>query len=89
MREVYTFMQFSFKRQTQCKGFQQFLDIKPHKLLQPSQTRWLSLISVVKRVLEEYEARNTFPAESDVPMAPLGGVYKICFQALVQRGVTL
>ncbi|KAI4461432.1 hat family dimerization domaincontaining protein-related [Holotrichia oblita] len=53
-------MQYSFKRQTQYKEFQQFLDIKPHKLLQPSQTRWLSLISVVKRVLEQYEALKLY-----------------------------
>jgi len=49
-------MQYSFKRQSHFKEFQVFLDSKPHKLLQPTQTRWLSLHQVVKRVLEQYEA---------------------------------
>lgn len=35
--------------------FQSFCNVKIHNLLHPSQTRWLSLESVVKRILEQYE----------------------------------
>jgi len=33
-----------------------FVNTKPHKLLQPSQTRWLSLHSCIKRVIDQYSA---------------------------------
>ncbi|XP_012522038.1 uncharacterized protein LOC105828318 [Monomorium pharaonis] len=56
VRNIYTYMQYSFKRQSQFKDFQVFLNLKPHKLLQPAQTRWLSLQLVVNRILEQYEA---------------------------------
>lgn len=36
------------------------MDIKPHKILQLSQTRWLSLLAVVKRVLEQYDALKLY-----------------------------
>jgi hypothetical protein len=32
------------------------LETKPHRMLHPSQTRWLSMEAVVKRILEQYEA---------------------------------
>jgi len=56
VRNIYLYMQYSFKRQSQFKDFQVFLNLKPYKLLQPAQTRWLSLQSAIKRVLEQYEA---------------------------------
>ncbi|KAF0748165.1 E3 SUMO-protein ligase KIAA1586-like, partial [Aphis craccivora] len=37
---------------TELKEFQVFVELKPHKLLQPSQTRLLSLHLCVKRILE-------------------------------------
>lgn len=49
--EVFNYMRQSFKRQKEFQSFQIFYDLKPHKLLQPSQTRWLSLVSVVNRLL--------------------------------------
>jgi hypothetical protein len=55
-RDVYTYLNYSFKRQTEFNEFQKFLDIKPHKILQLSQTRWLSLHSVVQRLVEQYDA---------------------------------
>lgn len=55
-RDVYTYLQYSFKRQTEFQEFQNFLSIKPHKILQLSQTRWLSLHAVVQRLLEQYDA---------------------------------
>lgn len=36
------------------KEFQSFVNVKPHKLLYPSQTQWLSLYMVVSRLLEQY-----------------------------------
>lgn len=54
VRDVYTYFKYSFKRQTELKEFQVFVELKPHKLLQPSQTRLLSLHLCVKRILEQY-----------------------------------
>ncbi|CAN7940093.1 unnamed protein product, partial [Ixodes hexagonus] len=34
--------------------------VKPHKLLHPSQTRWLSLLAVVRRLLEQMPALKLF-----------------------------
>ncbi|XP_022161707.1 uncharacterized protein LOC111027616 [Myzus persicae] len=42
-----------FKRQTMFKEFQYFVDTKKHKLLKPCQTRWFSLHSTIKRILEQ------------------------------------
>ncbi|KAF9820226.1 hypothetical protein SFRURICE_010218 [Spodoptera frugiperda] len=37
-----------------------FATVEPHKILKPSQTRWLSLLSVVERILEQWEALRLF-----------------------------
>lgn len=55
-RKIYIYFQHSYKRQHEFEQFQIFVEIKPHKLLQPSQTRWLSLHQVVARLLEQYNA---------------------------------
>jgi len=55
-RDVYNYISNNPKRLCEYKEFQQFLNIKPHKLLHPAQTRWLSLHSVVKRILSQYPA---------------------------------
>ncbi|KAG5865962.1 hypothetical protein JTB14_012191 [Gonioctena quinquepunctata] len=55
-RDVYNHVQNSPKRIGDFKTFQAFTNIKPHKLLHPSQTRWLSLIEVVNRRLEQLPA---------------------------------
>ncbi|XP_025203832.1 zinc finger protein 862-like [Melanaphis sacchari] len=60
MREIYTYMKYSYKRQTHFEEFQSFVEVKPHKLLQPSQTRWLSLYVCVKRVLEQWNALKLY-----------------------------
>jgi len=60
IKEIYTYMKYSFKRQSQFSEFQIFVDTKPHKMLQPSQTQWLSLHSCVKRVLEQYKALKLY-----------------------------
>ena len=59
-REVYNFFKCSSKRQSEFKQFQAFCELKPHKLLHPSQTRWLSLVAVVQRMLEQWEALKLF-----------------------------
>lgn len=59
-REIYNFFKCSSKRQSEFVQFQMFLALKPHKILHPSQTRWLSLATVVQRLLEQWEALKLF-----------------------------
>lgn len=59
-RNVFNFFSHSSKRQSQFIEFQQFLNIDVHKILHPSQTRWLSLASVVERLLEQWDALKLF-----------------------------
>ncbi|KAJ8918500.1 hypothetical protein NQ315_015205 [Exocentrus adspersus] len=54
-RDIYAYFKNSSKRLLELKEFQQFLKIKPHKILKVSQTRWLSLQAVVDRILEQWE----------------------------------
>lgn len=42
------------------REFQKFAEVDIHKILHPSQTRWLSLASVVKRILEQWSALQLF-----------------------------
>ncbi|XP_030756273.1 uncharacterized protein LOC115888841 [Sitophilus oryzae] len=60
VREVYKYFKYSTKKAGHFKEFQVFCNNKPHKMLQPSQTRWLSLVAVVKRVLEQWDALKLF-----------------------------
>lgn len=46
-RDVCSYLKNSPKRLDDYKYFQIYLNIKPQKLLHPSQTRWLSLLPVV------------------------------------------
>jgi len=48
--------------QSQYVQFQQFLNIEVHKLLHPSQTRWLSLFAV-QRIIEQWDALNLYFSE--------------------------
>jgi hypothetical protein len=50
----YNYIQNSSKRQKFLREYQSFLNEKPHKMLRPSQTRWLSLQAVVNRMLENW-----------------------------------
>ncbi|XP_068204715.1 zinc finger BED domain-containing protein 5-like [Palaemon carinicauda] len=59
-RNIYNFMKCSSKRQAQLLQLQAFLDLKPHKMLHPSQTRWLSMAAVVSRILQQWEALKLF-----------------------------
>ncbi|XP_045110002.1 uncharacterized protein LOC123503942 [Portunus trituberculatus] len=42
------------------KQAQQFLELKPHKILHACQTRWLSLHQAVDRILEQWEALKLY-----------------------------
>ncbi|XP_068244854.1 uncharacterized protein [Palaemon carinicauda] len=55
LRSIYTFFAHSSKRQYDFKLSQEFCNTKPHKILHPSQTRWLSLHEAVRRVLEQWQ----------------------------------
>ncbi|XP_038221451.1 uncharacterized protein LOC119839286 [Zerene cesonia] len=59
-RNVYGFFKNSSKRQAEFVEFQAFTNTLVHKILHPSQTRWLSLLSVVIRMLEQWEALKLF-----------------------------
>lgn len=59
-RELFKYFQYSFKKTSEFLKFQEFANIQPHKLLHPSQTRWLSLHQVVSRILEQWNALRLF-----------------------------
>ena len=59
-RDVYNYFMSSPKQLSELKEFQEFVNVKPHKLLHPSQTRWLSLQAVVSRLLEQYDALQLY-----------------------------
>lgn len=59
-RNIFNFLKSSSKRQAELKQFQMFLNLKPHKMLHPSQTRWLSLIAVVSRILEQWDSLKLY-----------------------------
>lgn len=48
------FFKNSAKRICQFAEFQHFCNVEPHKLLRPAQTRWLSLLAVVQRILDQW-----------------------------------
>ncbi|KAE8745949.1 hypothetical protein FOCC_FOCC007310 [Frankliniella occidentalis] len=54
-RNIYGMFKSSAKRQAAFAEFQAFYEAEPHKILRPAQTRWLSLQSVVNRILEQWE----------------------------------
>lgn len=57
---MYNYLKSSSKRQSNFTIFQKYLELKPHKILHPSQTRWLSLIAVVERLLEQWDALKLY-----------------------------
>ena len=54
-RNIYSYFSRSSLRQKELREFQEFVEIKPHKLLGIGQTRWLSLEACVG-FLEQWEA---------------------------------
>ncbi|KAI4455636.1 hat family dimerization domaincontaining protein-related [Holotrichia oblita] len=61
-RDIYN--SSSPKRIAEYAEFQTFCGIKAHKILHPSQTRWLSVHSVVCRILQQYGALQLFFTDS-------------------------
>lgn len=53
-RDIYNYFNSSPKRTSEFTAYQSFCNVKVHKLLHPSQTRWLSVHFVVSRILEQY-----------------------------------
>ena len=60
IHDIYNYFSHSAKRQAAFKHFQHFYSVEPHRLLRPSQTRWLSLHACVSRVLEQWDALTAF-----------------------------
>ncbi|KAB0790621.1 hypothetical protein PPYR_14935 [Photinus pyralis] len=59
-RNIYNHFKYSSKRQHDFRQFQSFLNLEIHKLLHPSQTRWLSLNEVVGRIIEQWDALKLY-----------------------------
>lgn len=60
IRDLYNYFSSSPKRTAEFVEFQTFCDVKVHKLLHPSQTRWLSVHSAINRILEQFEPLKLF-----------------------------
>lgn len=63
-RSVFNYFHSSPKRSYEFKEIQEYLELKPYKLLQPSQTRWLSLLNVVTRLLKNFAALKVYFAKA-------------------------
>lgn len=59
-RDIYNYFGSSPKKQIELQDFQKFCNVKIHKILHPSQTRWLSVHMVVSRILEQYNVLKLF-----------------------------
>lgn len=59
-RNVHNYLNNSSKRLLEFKEFQVFCNVKPHKILYPGQTRWLSLLSVVNRLIQQFTALKLY-----------------------------
>ncbi|CAH0551119.1 unnamed protein product [Brassicogethes aeneus] len=64
IKDIYAHFSHSSKRNNALKEFQVFCELKPHKILRLSETRWLSLQQVVDRVLEQYNALTLYFTET-------------------------
>lgn len=59
-RNIHSEFQNSAKRQHSFAMFQEFFDLDIHKMLHPSQTRWLSLKPVISRILQKWIALESY-----------------------------
>lgn len=60
VRRMHSYFKNSYKRTHELKVFQEFVQVKPNKLLHIAATRWLSLNQVVNQVLQQYNALQLF-----------------------------
>ena len=54
-RNIYAHFNASSKRTDALREFQEFFETDKHKILQASQTRWLSMKQCVDRIIEQYD----------------------------------
>lgn len=73
-RDLFNYF-LSPKQTLAYKEFQRLADVKSHKLLHPSQTRWLSLHVAVTRLLEQMPALITFFKKAATEDRLLAAVY--------------
>ncbi|EFN61481.1 Transposon-derived Buster3 transposase-like protein, partial [Camponotus floridanus] len=59
-RTIYNHFARSPKNVDAYKKFQKFYNIKPHKLLKPCQTRWLSIHDCVRRIIEQWDGLKAY-----------------------------
>ena len=60
IHDKYNYFCHSAKRQAEFEKFQIFAEVEPHRLLKPSQTRWLSLHACMSRVIEQWDALTMY-----------------------------
>ncbi|KAK3891156.1 hypothetical protein Pcinc_004946 [Petrolisthes cinctipes] len=60
IHDIYNYFKMSPNRQKSYAEFQKFVDVDTHRILKPSQTRWLSVAQCVGRILEQYPALVLF-----------------------------
>lgn len=56
LRMINTYFNRSVKRTKEFRRLQELFCVKLHKMLSPGQTRWLTLLPAILRLLEQYEA---------------------------------
>lgn len=54
IRNISAYFNSSPKRTNELKAYQELWELNPNKMLHPSATRWLSLVSCVNRVIKHY-----------------------------------
>ena len=59
-RNVYAHFSLSSQQCEAFQEFQKFLNLEEHKILKAGQTRWLSIKTAVKRILEQYSALKLY-----------------------------
>ncbi|KAJ3646043.1 hypothetical protein Zmor_023654 [Zophobas morio] len=59
-RDIVNYFAHSSKRKDELKECQEFVNLKPHKLLKLCQVRWLSMQDVVNRILQQWPALILF-----------------------------
>ena len=60
IHDIYNYFKLSPNRQKNLMEFQKFVKVDVHKILKPCQTRLLSVVACVKRILEQWPALELF-----------------------------
>lgn len=59
-RNIYSYFSHSPKRITELQEFQKYCAVEPHKILGISNTRWLSLETVISRIVEQWDSLRLY-----------------------------